>query len=139
MELRIREPNNFADRLFGLWLVSKIRTHLISNMKNYHFDQWNNYINKSEDIRKLQAKHLSVEQIIIFASDNITCTCVPGELVISFNLKKFVPTFDRLSLNTIIKTINYGTLDIKGCPIFTDTLKEFEKNIDNLLSSYYLI
>ena len=73
----------------------------------------------------------------MFAADNLLCTCANGEVVITFNKTKFVQGYDRLQLVTLIKTINYGTLDIKGCPIFTDTLKYFETNIDTYIKLYY--
>lgn len=137
MELHITDKEKLIDLHFGVWLRDKIRLRLVSSYTKYHFDNWNKWLNDSEDIKKLYNKKYSVLDIILFASKNIICNGVDGDLHIYFNNNIFVPGFDRLKLNTCIKTINFGTLDIKGCPIFTDTLDEFANNIDTYLSVFY--
>lgn len=137
MELRIRDSNKFIDVQFGLWLIPRIKTKLISSIRKYKLNTWDTYLTEDASIKRLYKKDYKAEDVITFAADNLSCTGVDGEISIQFNFNKLVPGFDRLRLTTIVKTINYGTLDIKSCPIFTDTFNYFAKNIDTYVGIYY--
>lgn len=137
MELRIRDSQQVIDEGFANWLSSLIKTKLISNIGKYKLVNWDKYLTTSDSVNRLYKKDYRTSEVIIFAANNIVCSCVPGEVVITFDNTKFVLGFDRLRLSTIVKTINYGTLDIKGCPIFIDTLTYFEENIDTYIRLYY--
>lgn len=137
MELRIRDSANIIGVDFGYWLIPKIRAKLVSNIKNYYLVNWDKYLTNTETIKRLYKKDYKAAEIIIFAANNLVCTGTDGELVIRFNDVKFIPGFDRLNLGVAVKTLNYGTLDIKGCSIFTDTLTSFADDIDTYVSLYY--
>lgn len=137
MELRIRDSQQVIDEGFANWLSFLIKTKLISNIGKYKLVNWDKYLTTSDSVNRLYKKDYRTSEVIIFAANNIVCSCVPGEVVITFDNTKFVLGFDRLRLSTIVKTINYGTLDIKGCPIFIDTLTYFEENIDTYIRLYY--
>lgn len=139
ISLRLHDSNNIIDSDFGYWLVSKIRVRLISNFRNYNFKRWDNYLTESKEVTRLYSRNYTAYEIVDFAASNIICNSSTGEITISINNNKFVPGFDRLKLSTIVKTINYGTLDIKGCSIFTDTFNHFAENIDTYASIYYRI
>ena len=137
IQLVVKDTSNVIDFKFGAWLTQQIKTKLIGSIKKYNFTIWDKYLNESPDIIRLYKKKYNTSDIIIFAANNLVCKAVPGELIIQFNTAKFVNGFDRLDLNTIIKMINYGTLDIKGCPIFTDVLHQIEDDIVTLFRLYY--
>lgn len=138
MELRIRDSQQIIDEAFGKWLIPRIKTKLISSISRYKFANWDNYLSTSDNIPRLyEDKEYTAASIIIFAANELVCQGGPGEIVIEFNTNDFVPGYDRLKLTTIIKTINYGTLDIKGCPIFTDVLDHFARHISTYARLYY--
>ena len=138
MELRLRDSASIIDESFAVWLRSHIKVKLISSINKYKLVNWDKYLNESENVSRLyKDKKYKASEIIMFAASKLVCTSVRGEVVISFKKNTFVPGFDRLDLNNIIKTINYGTVDIKGCPIFSDVLNNFAKNIDTYASMYY--
>ena len=137
MDLRIYDSHNFVDVDFGLWLINRIRVKLVSNISKYDLQVWDNFLNNSKELRRLYTKKYKTEDLIIFASNNLTCSGDSGEITISFNPNQFAPGFDRIRLNTLLKTINYGTLDTKGCSIFSDTFNYFSENIDQYVSLYY--
>lgn len=137
MELRIRDSNQIVDVEFGNWLISLIKVKLLSSLTKYNFDKWNEYLTKSDKLTRLYTRNYTVFEVVRFASTNIVCKGSDGDISIQFDNTKLVPGFDRLHLHTIVKTINYGTLDIKGCPIFTDTFDYFSKDIDTYVSMYY--
>lgn len=137
MELRIRDSQMILDEDFGRWLLPIIRVNLISSIRKYKFDLWNEYLTSSTSVNRLYDKTYTANEIIIFAANNLIYKGSTGEIIISFDNNKFVPGFDRLRLATIIKTINYGTLEIKQCSIFTDTFNYFAENIDKYVGLYY--
>ena len=137
MELRLRDSQNILNIDFGIWLIPMIKTRIISNYKKYNFVHWEKYLNETEDVIRLYTKHYSVFESINFACKNIVCDGKSGEISIHFNNNIYVPGFDRWKLSSFIKTINYGTLQIKGCPIFTDSLNEIAKDIDTYVGLYY--
>lgn len=137
ISLNLHDSNKIIDIDFGYWLASKIKLKLLSNFRNYKFTNWDNFLNESKDIVRLYKRTYTVYEVVVFASSNIVCNATEGNIVISIDNNKLVPGFDRLKLSTIIKTINYGTLEIKGCPLFTDTFNHFAENIGEYASIYY--
>ena len=139
MELRIRDSKGFVDTSFGTWLIPRIQARLISRISKYNFSAWDEFLTKDSSLSRLYKKTYKAADIILFASKNIVCTGVDGDITIHFNYTKFTPGFDRLPLNVIVKTINYGNISLKGCPIFTDTLNFFAEDIDSYIRIYYRI
>lgn len=137
MILRITDQSEILDKHFGTWLISHIRTKLIVNIHNYNFVNWDNYLSTSVEINRLYKRPYKTSEYIVLASKCIVCRGKPGEIFIEINPNIFCPGIDRLKLNTLLKTINYGTLNIKGCPIISDTFNFFEKNIHRYASMYY--
>lgn len=137
MELRLIDAQQILDVDFGRWLIPFIKTNLIANYSNYSFVNWETFLNETEDIKRLYNKKYRVFDILKFASNNLICDGIAGEVHIHFNNNIYVPGFDRWKLTSAIKTINFGTLDIKGCPIFTDTLDEFASKINTYIGIYY--
>ena len=137
MELRIRDSQGFVDESFGYWLIPRIKAKLISNISKYKLANWDKYLTESETLNRLYKKDYKTTDVIIFAANNLVCKGADGEITIHFDNTKFTPGFDRLRLDVIVKTINFGTLDTKGCSIFTDTLNHFAKDIDTYVGLYY--
>lgn len=137
MRLEIKDSNNFVNLEFGAWLIPHIKRKLISETGRYKFSNWDNYLTTSNSINRLYNKAYKAVDIVLFASQHLVCNGIEGNISITFNNNIFVPGFDRLNLSTIIKTINYGTLDIKQCPIFSDVFNYFSNNIHMYLRLYY--
>ena len=84
MKLHIVDNNKIIDRAFAEWLIDILRVNLISNVRTFNFERWDNYLNTSTDIIRLYDKTYYVKDIIKFATLNIVCTCNDGELTIYF-------------------------------------------------------
>lgn len=136
MRLHIYDEHKFVDEGFGQWLIPRIQFKLIQNLRKYKMGAWEQFLNESETISRLYSRKYHVQEIVIFAANNLVCKGIDGNISIEFR-ETSVPGFDRLSLRGISKTINYGTLQIKGCPIFTDTFNFFAENINDYLELYY--
>lgn len=139
MRLLIRDSSKLVDKEFGNWLQLRIRAKLIVNAFNYKLQLWDKYLTESDSVKRLYNRDYKALDVILFAANNLVCKGIDGEVSIQFNDTKFVPGFDRLTLGVIVKTINYGTLDVKACSIFTDTFNYFAKDIDTFVKEYYKI
>ena len=143
MELRIRDSTGIINVDFGEWLIPQISSELILNADHYNLELWDDYLNNSKDVKRLFKKTYQTKDVILYAANyrlnNLKCTGFEGHINIGFDNNKFVPGFDRLRLSTLIKTINYGTLDRKGCFIFSNTFHKFARNIEQYVQTYYNI
>lgn len=140
MELRIYDDEGFINKDFGEWLIPRIRVKLISSISKYKsLVNWDTYLTSSSTVDRLYDIHYRAFDVVIFAAKNLVCTGTDGEITIHFDYNKFVPGFNRLKLNTIVKTINYGTTDTKACPIFTDSFDYFANDIDTYVRQYYML
>lgn len=140
MELRIQDDKGLVDTSFGNWLIIRIQAKLISNISKYKgLVSWDKYLNESTTIDRLYDIEYHTSDIVIFAAKNLVCDGTDGEIVIHFDFNKFVPGFNRLKLDTLIRTINYGTRDIKACPIFTESFNYFANDIGTYVRQYYML
>lgn len=137
MELRIHDPHEFLTRDFCQWLVANIRAKIINSMRKYNLDKWTEFLNNSTMFKKIYKDTYKTETLIVFACNNLVFKRVNDDIVIQFDNTKWVTGFDRVNLFSTLKMINYGTLDMKSCPIFTDVFKSFKDNIQNYVNLYY--
>lgn len=139
MQLYIQGPNQLINKEFGQWLCSRISLKLISSIRKYNLTSIEEYINKTETIPRLYKRAYKVSEVIIFAAQNLSCIADNGYIILRFDTTKFVPGFDRVKLLALIKLINYGNLEVKGCHIFTDVLRSIENDITYLVKQFYRI
>ena len=139
MELRIKDENQIVDTDFDKWLIPYIRVKIFASLGQYNLQQWDAYLTTSKNVPRLYDKTYSTREVIQFACQHLVCKGVPSEISIQFDNTQFVPGFDRLRLTTLVKTINYGTLDMNGCPIFSDVFTWFIENIDDYIKFYYRV
>lgn len=139
MELRLRDKEKFIDKGFGNWLVQRIRIKLLSEISKYNLTNWDKYLSESANLTRLYARDYKASELLVFAANNLVCTGTDGDISIQFDNKKFVPGFDRLKLDLILRTITFGTRDTKACPIITDVFNSFSEDIDTYLHSYYML
>lgn len=139
MILTLTDKDNIVDTDFGNWLIDHIRTKLISSINSNKLITWNEFINNTDVLDRLYNSSYSAEAIIIYASKHLKCNSSNGKIIIGIDDNILVPGFDRLKLKTICKLINYGTTDIKGYPIFSDTFNYFKDNILDYVRMYYVI
>ena len=140
MELHVFDEDKFVDIGFGLWLIPKIRACLISNYRWFKFDNWETYINTSDNVKRIyEDKEYKVLDIIIQCANNLVCEGTDGDIRIQINKNTYMPGYDRLNLYTIAKTINYGVLDISPCPIFSSTFADFAGSINDYVREYYQV
>lgn len=130
MRLQVQGNKSIVTVDFGEWLCDFIKLKIISSINNYKLRVWDDYLTTSTTINRLYSRTYRATEIITFAANNLVCTGIEGNISISFDGTKFVPGFDRFKLSSAVKLLDYGALDIKGCPIFREAFDYFDENID---------
>ena len=140
MELHVFDKDKLIDIDFGFWLIPKIRAKLISSYKDYHFDNWDTYLNTSPDIKRMYSHNkYNVFDILLEGAYNLVCEGTSGDIRIFINKNNIVSGYDRLNLERVLKTINYGTLSIKACPIVSNVFAYFAEDIVSYARQYYQV
>ena len=139
MKLLLHDKDNIVDLDFGNWLLELISTKLISSIDSKKLQQLDDFINNTDTLKRLYKSQYSTESILIYAARHLKCNVVHGEITIDLDNNALVPGFDRLKLLTICKLINYGSSEVKGYPIFTNTFNYFRDNITDYVRMYYVV
>ena len=136
MRLVVTDKDNIIDVDFGLWLCNLIKLKIQALLSKYNFNAWDNYLTTSQ-LPRMYSREYRAEDVIIQAANNLVCTGGPGNISIHVNTAQLTSGFKQVKLNTLVKTINYGSLNIKGCPIITDVFTDIAKHIDKYVLVYY--
>lgn len=137
MQLKLLDPNKFVDVAFGKWLIRHIQVQLLTNIDTKKLLRWDKYLTESNKIPRLYNKQYRAEDFIIIAVNNLICTGTDGEIVIKINPVIMAPGLDRIKLVDLMRLINYGNIQQKGYPLFSDTFREVSNSINSYLQSYY--
>lgn len=136
MKLEISDPKNLLDRSFITWFKTKIRNKLIATIEDKKLIVWDEFFNNNPVYISIYKKKISTRDIIIAGANNLDYTKSESNFIITINNNIFTPGLDRIKLQSICKLINFGNLEIKGYPIFTDTFDYFAESIQDYVDRY---
>ena len=136
MQLQIEDPKNLLQADFINWLKVKIRDKIISDIEDKKLIVWDEYLNTNSAYVSIYKKKISSKDIIIAGAANLEFSKSESTFSIFINRNVFTPGLDRIKLETICKLINFGDLQIKGYPIFTDTFDYFAESIHDYVDRY---
>ena len=138
MKLHIKDKNKVIDKEFGKWLLEQVKFELVMKIKVAKLQQWDTYFSESSDVLRLYNKKYYASAILLEAVKHLDFTFTSvSEFEIFIPTTKFVSGFDRLSLDVACRTINYGTQEFHGVPIFTEVFRSVAENIDDYAHEYY--
>lgn len=136
MKLEISDPKNLLDRSFIMWLKVKIRDKILSDIDSKKLINWDKYFNNNNVYKSIYKKKISSLDIVTAGAVNLDFTKSESNFLIFVNRNISAPGLDRIKLETVCKLINFGDLETKGYPIFTDTFEYFAKNIQDYVDRY---
>ena len=136
MKLEISDPKDLLDRSFILWLKVKIRDKILVNINPKKLINWDKYLNENNVYKSIYKKKISARDIIVAGAMNLDFSKSESKFMIYINHNTFTPGLDRVKLETICKLINFGDLQNKGYPIFTDTFDYFAESIQDYVDRY---
>ena len=139
MKLKIIDPNNILDRSFINWLCIQIRNEVVTNINLKKLEKWDKYFNSENVYKSIYKKKISTRDLIVAGISNLYYQTSEDGFWISINPNKLTPGLDRIKLETICKTINFGNQQITGYPIFTNTFQEVADNITTYVEKYMKI
>lgn len=136
MKLEIGDPKNLIEDDFIIWLKIKIRDKIISDVKLDKLKNWDNFFNNQSMYKSIYKKKILTSGLIATGSSNLDHIKSESSFYIRINPNIYVPGLDRVKLESICKTINFGTQEIAGYPIFTETFDYFAEHIQEYLDRY---
>ena len=136
MKLQINDPKNLLDRSFIMWFKVKVRDKIIQSIQDDKLKAWDKYINENPTYKSIYKKHINIKDIIVAGAANLDFTKSESNFMIFINRNIFTPGLDRIKLESICKLINFGSLEIKGYPIFTNTFDYFAESIQDYVDRY---
>ena len=136
MKLEISDPKDLLDRSFILWLKVKIRDKILVNINPKKLINWDKYLNENNVYKSIYKKKISARDVIVAGAMNLDFSKSESKFMIYINHNIFTPGLDRVKLETICKLINFGDLQNKGYPIFTDTFDYFAESIQDYVDRY---
>ncbi len=136
MKLEINDPKNLLDRSFIQWLKVKIRDKIIAGINPKKLIIWDEYLNNNPVYKSIYKKKISALDIIVAGAMNLDFNESGSDFMIYINRNIYTPGLDRVKLETLCKLINFGDLNNKGYPIFTDTFDYFAESIHDYIDRY---
>lgn len=129
MDLVIYKQKTFIASDFLRYLCQMIQQLLLSS--HIDFKLFNQYF-----IDNFQT-NITAQNILINASQNLQVQYFKDIIVIQINENIFFND-SQIKLIDLCKLLNYGTLDIQGTGIFSDTFDYIAKNINQIYLNYIL-
>lgn len=112
--------------LFARFIVNIYKNILSFEAYNYNFTKIDEYIN-SLNIKTVK-RPLSSRSILLAATNLLTINKARDTFIISINPNIIIPD-TTIKYVSLLKLINYGNMELKGCFIFTKAKQYIEKNI----------
>ena len=136
MRLKLTTESEFFDARFAQWLITRVQEVFYTKLDKNKLVKWNTFFDNSTQFNTITGKPFDTEQVVLFAIKSLIYEVESSELTIKFSPNKLVPNLDRVKVEMIVKTINFGTAEITGYPIFTETFDAVADNINNYVEEY---
>ena len=136
MKLEILDENNELDYAFGRWLIKQIQLEFRVDVDQRKLQNWDKFFEGSEEYKGIYSQPVKAITILQTALKNLQCDNLPDKLVIKFNQNQFMPGFDRVKVDTLLRLITFGNNSLQGYPIIKDILQRVADNIGKYIDMY---
>lgn len=129
----------YSDRLgrdFCEWLADVSSVHIKNSVDEKKLIQWNEYLSSGNAITLIGRKSILAKEIIYKGANLIRVREIPKKFIIEINPNVIMPGVKAKKVVTLCKLINYGNMEIKGYPIFSDTFTMIAENINAYIDLY---
>lgn len=130
MQLRVQGES--LTRAFAKWLTMIVVQQLHKSVDKRRLKSWEQYLTHE------CGTNISIESFWKKSLQSITYHFVDNTLIIiNIDPKEYLTS--NIKMSTVCKIINFGTLDKKGYPVYTDVFNKIASNIDGYIKLYNLI
>lgn len=137
MIIEIYDPEMLLGPDFGMWLIKRVKQHIIINLDPKKLIVWDDFFNnKNNGYVSLYNKKISTYKLILQGADNLRCLRLPDRLVIRFNANQYFKGLDRVPIEATCKLINFGTIDLPACPVFINAFRDVVDNINRYVHEF---
>ena len=126
------------DKHFLRWLEPIIKYQILKNINNKQLNQISNLIEEQEILNEFKTKNIKFDarKIIFMSLNKLRVTKTKDHYIIGIDRKALCPGYN-LSFDEICRIINYGTIDIKGFPIYTNAFEHVLNNLKKYFVKYF--
>lgn len=127
-----------VDRRFIKWLEKYIKYQIIKNTDNKYLLELDKMIEESQLLEEFKVGDVKFnsKKAILLSINCLQCVKIKDSYHISINNNINFPGY-ALPLENICKLINFGTLNIKGFPIYTNAFNNIVVNLPRYFTRYY--
>jgi hypothetical protein len=136
MKLEIIDENNELDYAFGRWLIKQIQLEFRLDVDPRKLQNWDKFFAESDEYKGIYSTPVKAITILQTALKNLQCDNLPDKLIIKFNQNQFMPGFDRVKVDTLVRLITFGNNSLQGYPIVKDILQRVADNIGDYIKRY---
>lgn len=136
--MRVEIHSTKLDRDFCEWLADIVKSQIKGSIDEKKLIRWNEYLSSGSTITLMGRKSILAKEIIFKGVDLILVRELPEKFIIEINPNIMMPGVKNKRVSTLCKLINYGNMDIKGYPIFSDTFSMIADNINAYIDLYAL-
>ena len=134
MELRIKNDNGTFTDDFIVYLIREIGYYLPLKINKRKLIKWDDYLN-SIGITTTDKYKISSYNVLLAGVHSLTYKKIDNEYIISIDNNAYMPYITE-SIDTLCKLINYGTVELKGVYVLTETFEYFSKNVNKYFDKY---
>ena len=136
MKLEILDEDNELNYAFGRWLIKQIQLEFRVDVDQRKLQNWDKFFEESEEYKGIYSQPVKAITILQTALKNLQCDNLPDKLIIKFNQNQFMPGFDRVKVDTLLRLITFGNNSLQGYPIVKDILQRIADNIGDYINRY---
>ena len=133
MRIKIKKENN-VDELFISYLIKKIQKKTLEEINLKKLIPWNEFFNLQFKNNKL-IKNISSKEILLLGLHHLTWIEFKDYYLIEINDKVLYRNTNK-TVSSLCRTIDRGTLSIRGYPLISKNFSYIEKNIDKLKKQF---
>ena len=139
MKLIIKDSQNLLTSDFLNWLLDQIKSKLLISLDKNKLKTFDIYLNNSNLFKLTFISNYSTEKLLKTCLDNLIISKLNQVITIQFDNNVLLFGLTLTSVETFCKFINYGNVNIKGYPIFTNCFNDIITNFKDYVDFYYSI
>lgn len=132
----ILPSNEYITEDFICWLIIQIKYIILNNINESKLDLFNNYFKEQKFFKPINNKQkFDVRKLILLSINNITYRKLNNVYIIEIKNNVTFPGY-TVNINTLCRLLNYGNVNIKGYPLYTDSFKTIKANLKTFYGKY---
>lgn len=131
--------NKHIDDYFIEWLIDRIRFEILGNIDEEQLNNFNSVVNQQQLFKRVDNRNIKfdIRKAIVMSLQNIRYRKIKNVYIIEISSDTIYPHY-LVKLSTLCKLLNYGNVNIKGYPIYTEAFTRVKSNLRGYYKQYLM-